>query len=131
MNRKAETINTAGPLRKCLSVYFLTVAISFFNSDSFANNYYAHTVLAQTGQAGLTGIKSAPSINDLGQVAFIGQISGGEGVFYADSQTLANLSQSYASRTFSTTVQINNSRNIVARDSGGGAFFVRLWRPAS
>jgi len=72
-------------------------------------------------------MKTAPSINNAGNVGFIGQVSGGEGVFFADGQTVVNLSPNHANRTFSPSFQLNKINTIVARDSFGGTFNIRFW----
>jgi hypothetical protein len=46
--------------------------------------FYTFNVIAQKGQAGLTGIGNNVSINDQGIVAFVGQLASGEGLFVGD-----------------------------------------------
>ncbi len=109
-----------------VSIFGICVA-ALSGQHSQASNYYDYRILAQTGQAGLVGIKTAPSINNAGNVGFIGLIAGGEGVFFADGQTVVNLSPAHASRTFSTSFQLNDFNTVVARDSFGGIFNIRFW----
>jgi hypothetical protein len=106
--------------------------MALISPSVLAGGDYRHTVMAQSGQAGLTGIKSAPSINDLGSIAFIGQDINGDQLYWGDGKTLANLSANHSNHTFSTTLQINNSCNIVARDTGSSnTFYLRLWQATS
>ncbi len=91
---------------------------------------YDFKILAQRGQAGLTGIKVGPSLNALGHVAFIGQVNGGEGLFVTTDSGVVNLSPGFESRAFSAP-QMNDSGAIVARDSAGGLFRIQFWNPSS
>src|SRR5258706_1222839 len=59
----------------------LCLAAALWTASASAGDDFDYSVLARIGDAGLTAIKSPPSINDSGKVAFIGTISGGEGVF--------------------------------------------------
>ena len=97
-------------------------------AQSPAAGRFNYKVIAQNGQAGLTGIKTPPSLNDNGRAAFIGLVSGGEGVFVTTDPGVVNLAPGYASRTF-TSPQINNSGAVLTRDSFGGTFRIQFWNP--
>ena len=99
-------------------------------AQSPAAGRFSYKVIAQNGQAGLTGIKTPPSLNDNGRAAFIGLVSGGEGVFVSTDTGVVNLAPGYASRTFSTP-QINNSCAVLTRDGYGGTFKILFWNSHS
>jgi YD repeat-containing protein len=94
---------------------------------------YYLDVIARTGDQGLVGFGDQPSINDLGQVAFVGQFVDGEGIFVGDHAGLENINPQFShtlDRVFGRGVQINNSGQVLARDrvSGGPAIaHVRIW----
>src|SRR6185369_9395892 len=80
----------------------------------------------------ITAIKGPPSINDKGQVAFAAQVNGGESIFVADSVGLRNITPGFISgtRTFSSTLQINNFGLVAAQDRVSGSppvFLIRTW----
>lgn len=79
---------------------------AFFNFDT----------IAQTGQNGLTAL-GIPSINDSGQVAFVGQIATGQGVFTGNALAAAtDLSPADAAAgTQFDSVSINNNDQVLAR----------------
>jgi phospholipase C len=74
-----------------------------------------------------------PSINHKGMVAFVGQISGHEGIFVGDGVTLTNITPAFSSqsgRFFGHAAQINNQNQIVAYDRLTGSpdlTFIRVW----
>src|SRR4051794_34381426 len=73
--------------------------------------YYAYDVMAKPGQAGLTGIDSSVSINDSGNVAFVGFLADGQGIFVSDSAASGprNISPGSvrSSVTFNPAAEIN------------------------
>ena len=85
---------------------------------------YSFAVIAQTGQQGLVGLGSGASINDNGQVAFVGQLAdGSNGIFVgSDPNALNDVTASLQSptRLYQPTVQINNSGQIAAVDRAVG-----------
>jgi hypothetical protein len=134
-----------------LSLLLFTI-VYFFNSSMFGQTcsapncwpgkFYKFDVVAQTGQnttAGtITGFGSQPSLNDKGEVAFVGQIGGssgalGEGVFVWNPQTnLTWITPGFLSttRAFGLAVQINNNKQVVARDRVSGSpppSLIRIW----
>ena len=98
-----------------------------------ASVFYEFTTIAQTGQAELTGLFDSPSVNDLGMVAFSGQLTAGQSVFVGDGTSLPrNITPGFvsATRRFSRAVQINNANQVIAQDSVTGsppATLVRIW----
>ena len=98
---------------------------------------YNYAVIAQSGQNGITSIDQFSSINDSGQVAFVGQFAdGSNGVFVGNGFSLNDISSVLQSsgRTFGTKVQINNSGQVAAEDSFSGtslADYVRVWNSAT
>jgi hypothetical protein len=100
--------------------------------------YYDYDVVAQSGQNGLTSIvPSSTSVNDLGAVAFVGQLSNGQSIFVkGDDTPLTNITPGFISpsRTFRAGIQINNSGLVGAVDriAGGTVGTVaRIWDSAS
>jgi hypothetical protein len=97
------------------------------------NPFYKYEVIGATGQVGLTGIGTDVSINDKGEVAFVGKLATGEGIFVGDgSSDPSNINPSWQSlsRVFDPAVQINNNRQVVARDRVSGSpprTFIRIW----
>jgi len=80
--------------------------------------FYRYDIIARTGDLGIRKLENRTSINDLGQVAFIGDldtsVSGGNAVFVGDGSTpLRQISDSQSIRNFSTAVQINNSGQVI------------------
>jgi hypothetical protein len=101
------------------------------------SDFYTYTLIAKTGQqdqkgATLTGIAPDPSINDAGQVAFVGDYANGQGILVGDGNTLTNINPSFshtANRTFSPFVEINNSNQVAAIDryAGDASSYLRTW----
>ena len=87
--------------------------------------YYDFNVIAQVGQAGLTNIEQGASINDSGKVAFVGDMSKGQGIFVGDGTSLTNIDAGFVSTTrmLGTELQINNSNQVAVGDrlNGGGS----------
>jgi hypothetical protein len=91
-----------------------------------------YELIAKTGNnitslGSLTGFGDSPSINDLGNIAFVGQSNSASDLLVAnDLGNITNFSVPY-SNTFSKAVQINNQDKVVARDSLGGGSAIRVW----
>src|SRR5688572_23574240 len=98
--------------------------VLFFSETVSASPFYDFKVIAVTGQAGLTGIGDSPSINDEGTVAFVGVLAGGQGVFIGNGfGDPVNITPAFVSptRVFGRAVQINNTRQVLARDQVPGS----------
>jgi hypothetical protein len=99
---------------------------------------YNYTVIAQTGGGlGLTALGTGPSINDSGQVAFVGTASdGSSGIFVGDGSSVLDVAQAIESPNlyFQPTVQINDSGLIAAVDLDSGSppsYHLRTWNSAT
>lgn len=91
--------------------------------------YYEYNVIAEVGQAGLTGMGDQPSINDFGVVAFVGKVAGGEKVFVGEGVIDPKPITTFL-RTYGRAVQINNQGQVVSRDQISGAPVltqIRVW----
>ena len=93
-------------------------------------------LIAKTGQANLTGILADASINNNGEVAFVGQYAnGGEGIFCWNGSSLNDISfstyQANPNRLYGPGVQINDQDEVVAVDrysyGGGTQWNLRTW----
>jgi hypothetical protein len=112
--------------------------------NCWIGNFYQYNILAQNGQAvdvgTLSGFGRGPSINEFGEVAFVGQVSNSSGqalgdtIFFgsANASTLTTVAPTFLnpSRTFDDAVQINDSLQIVTNDRFAGApphYYIRVW----
>ncbi len=96
-----------------------------------ANDDFDITVMARTGQDGLTGIKSAPSVNRNGHVAFIANLTGNERFFFARDKQLTHVTPSFVGATFSTFFQLTVDGRIVARDGSGTSVRIGRWEAST
>ena len=107
-------------LRRIATLVIFAVCLSLTSSFAFATRSYELTVIAQTGKAGLVSIQDGVSINDKGQVAFGGDVSGGVGIFVGDGKSdPVNITPLFASdprRRLGRYLQINNLGQVVAID---------------
>ncbi len=97
---------------------------------------YNYPIIAQTGQDGISAIREFPSINDLGEVAFIGALAaGGEAVFAGAGASLpTNLSgPGSADITYGVSAQINKYGQVLATESEFNPNFdsLKLWNANS
>jgi hypothetical protein len=85
--------------------------------------YYDFNVLAQSGQNGLNAIQPGASINDLGIVAFVADVAGGQSVFAHDGTSLIDVSGGLinTSLTYGPELQINNNGLVAVGDRLTGA----------
>lgn len=113
------------PGRAC-TVACLAVAV-LIGSSAFASDDYDYTPMARTGQDGLTGIKSAPSLNNHGQVAFVANLAAGESLFFSRETNAFNITPGFVGTTFSTFIQLIDDEWTVARDGSGTSVYIRLW----
>ena len=113
----------------------LIAAIIVLVSSSLARGQsYSYTIVAQTGQNGISSISGAPSINNSGNCAFPAQLSAGPAIFVGNGSVApVNISPSLAvsSQHIGSFVQINDNNVVVASDmySGTtpGSYYVRTW----
>lgn len=73
--------------RRALSSWIVaaTIAAGVLSANQASGSvFYNYTTIIRTGQAGLTAMNGGPSINDSGQVAFSGQVTGGQSVFFVN-----------------------------------------------
>lgn len=82
-----------------------------------ASPFYQYQVVAAAGQIGITGIGKYVSINDSGNVAFVGKLAGGEAIFIGGSVPLRNITPGFVAsdRFFGDTVQINDVNYIASQ----------------
>ena len=126
------------PTRRFRSIHG-TLYLETLEDRTLLSGFYTYDVIAQSGQAGLSGVLPGASINDYGKVAFVGQYQdaqgnpAGEGIFVGNGSTLNDITfSSYANpnRIYGPEVQINNSDEVVAVDrytSGGTQWRLRTW----
>src|SRR5216683_3338986 len=100
------------------------------------SSIHDYAVIGQTGQAGLTGIEQGASINDAGNVAFIGDKTAGKGIYFWDQSagTLTNVDSGFVSsiRSPYPELQLNNSDQVATVDrfnfvSGDVTWGARIW----
>ncbi len=87
-------------------------------------------VLAATGQNSLTDIQAAVSVNDSGNIAFVGSRSTGQSVYFAGSGSapqIVSFGSPSSSRTYGRELQINNNNQIAAVDTIAGGRRARIW----
>lgn len=113
----------------CLCIVFVTMPVL----PASASLYYDLEIAGQTGGAlGLVAIEtSGISINNNGRIAFTGDADSGlgfEGVYVQDPGGSPSLiSFSAVSRTFGPGLELNDSGQVIVRDSISGDSLVRLW----
>jgi hypothetical protein len=124
-------------LRSNVTVLWTTTACLSIAWASSASVYYDYDLAAMTGTSSLVLIENEISINDDGQVAFIGDqnaSAGFESVYVSPLGALAtsiNPTFSASGRTFGPGVEINASGQVAARDAISGDSFIRLWNAAT
>jgi len=85
-----------------------------------SNPFYQYDIIAKTGDAGIQKIEFRTSINDVGKIAFVGDLNtnvfGGNAVFVGDGSSLPNNISGTAlnARNFGTALQINNNNQVIA-----------------
>jgi hypothetical protein len=112
--------------------------------NCWIGNFYEYQIVAQTGQANSLGTFSGfgigPSINEFGDVAFIGQVqnSSGQGlgnnpfIWNPSSNTPTAVAPNFLNgqRNFFGTLQINDQNQIVTQDEFAGSpphYYGRVW----
>ena len=94
--------------------------------------FYDLSTLASTAGGVFTSFGDLPSINNQGNVAFVGNSNSGNGIWTAGlNGQLTNVTAAFTanddSRTYGRGVAINDLNQIVARDQIGTEFDVRQW----
>jgi uncharacterized repeat protein (TIGR01451 family) len=118
---------------RALPAICVALGVAALASAATHGKYYELVTIAKTGEAGLVGMGDNPSINNFGDVAFVGQLAGGEGLFVGNGLAPAhNITPGFLnpSRVWGRSAQINDSRQVIARDRVSGAppiTFVRVW----
>lgn len=96
-----------------------------------SNPFYHYKDIAKSGDS-ITDIENGPSINDLGNVAFVAKNNGFETIFVGNEKSkLTDITKFEGSnRNFFGSVEINNLNQVVARDfifAGSPLFNLRVW----
>ena len=93
-----------------------------------------YQVVAKTGDAGLTNIQQSGSINDSGEVAFVGDVAGGEAIFVGgpNDATPRDITPGFLNpfRFFGLGIQINDNNQVAAVDrvsTGNLLTYARYW----
>jgi hypothetical protein len=112
-----------GPGRLCLEA---------LEDRTLPSAFYDLTTLASTAGGVFTSFGDLPSINNQGNVAFVGNSASGNGLWIAGRNgQLTNVNPAFTSngdgRTYGRGVAINDTNMIVARDQLGTEFYVREW----
>jgi VCBS repeat-containing protein len=109
-------------------------AVRIEQATATSTNSHYKTIIAKTGDLGITSIENQPSINDNGTVAFIGRIGTDIDIFAGDGiNPLIDVTSPSKRATIGTTraLQINNLNQIVTHDfrlSGSNAVTgIRVW----
>src|SRR5687767_10297793 len=102
-----------------LTLRALIPALTLFTllPSARANDAYRYQVMGQVGQSSLTALSDRVSINDMGEVAFIGTTASGNAIFFSDGMAaprVISFSPS-STRDYGTIAQLNNLRQVVAR----------------
>ena len=122
----ARCVTSPRPIHRTRSCCSTRPVLEILESRVLLSDFYDLAVIAQTGVAGLTSIGNGPSINDLGEVAFIGHAGPDEGIYVGagDGSTRRNINPLFShdpdpqfDRHFGPAVQINNAGRVVADES--------------
>ncbi len=114
-------------------VYKPVLVGSQAGNRSYFGKFYRFDIVAESGSEGFTGFDVSSSVNDNGEVAFVGRVDAGEGVFVGSGWAApVNISPGFQSstRVFNPGVQINNSGLVAARDRISGTpptYILRIW----
>lgn len=125
-------ITNKNHIKKITSPIVLILAlVLFFIATPASAVDYTYDVIGSTGQVGLTGIGIYPSINDIGNVSFVGRFATGQGIFIGNGTMLPkNIIPKYYLRDLGDSVQINNNNKIAGRDRLAGnppKFRIQIW----
>jgi hypothetical protein len=143
LNWKLRRLLLSLPTLVFLCLTFRSEAQTCQPPSCWSGNFYQYQIVAQTSQTTsvgtLTALGVGPSINDIGTVAFSGQVSNagtvlGNTIFLGDpgstSVTVVAPSFLNAKRNFDQAVQINSGNQIIAQDRFAGAppsYYLRVW----
>jgi hypothetical protein len=106
-----------------LAVLFSLVGQAFAQcspNTSIPGKFYEWYIIAVTGCDGLTALGHGPSINDFGEVAFMGQTSAEQTIWTGSGNaapTNINPGSAGSSELFDGAVQYNNSNQTVTNDT--------------
>jgi hypothetical protein len=122
-----------GVLRKLFRAMIFSIK-ELFMSTSNTTPKSLYELIAKTGDnitglGNVTGFGNSPSINDdnLGLIAFVGQSNSTTDLLVENGiGHITNLSVAYPN-SFSSSVQINNQNQVVARDTLGVGSAIRVW----
>jgi hypothetical protein len=113
------------------SIVLILALVLFFIATPASAVDYNYDVIGSTGQVGITGIGIYPSINDYGNVAFVGRFATGQGIFVGNGTTAPkNIIPKYYLRDLGDSVQISNNNKIAGRDRLAGnppKFRIQIW----
>jgi GH25 family lysozyme M1 (1,4-beta-N-acetylmuramidase) len=124
---KKQKLSSIAPLARthCLGLVCATILLLPLQpSRTYGAGPYQYTIVATSGQAGISALLSGPSINNRGLCAFTAQVAGGQSVYVgdgsADPTDINDLVSS--SRTFSSYLQINDDGVVVTEDTVPGPY---------
>jgi hypothetical protein len=108
------------------------VGLERLEDRTLPSAFYSLTTLASTAGGSFTSFGDLPAINELGDVAFVGNSDAGNGLYIAGRNgQVANINPTFTAnndgRTYGRSVAINGADNVVARDQLGTQFLVRRW----
>jgi Big-like domain-containing protein len=107
-------------------------------NTSIPGKFYEWYIVAVTGCNGLTALGQGPSINDFGEVAFMGQTSAGQTIWTGTGSaapTNINPGSAGSSEFFDAALWYNNKNQIATKDSitttSPATTSIRVWNAAS
>lgn len=125
-------------LKKVAFKKVITAILLLFSFPSVqASSFFEFDIIAKTGDSPptgggvLTSISSRVSINDNGNVAFLGMTATGGSLFFKEEYLPNPVNISFATpstaRIYSPGIQINNYNQIIATDRSNSTRLVRVW----
>jgi hypothetical protein len=95
------------------------------------NTAYRLKVIAKTGSE-FSDLENGPSINDAGQIAFVGRRDGKEDIFVSNGSSTSNITNARSGINFNSSIQINNRGEIIAQFiAAPGTSTLRTWQVGS
>ena len=113
-----------------------TIALLAAGTPSDASVFYDFTVVAATGMNDSSGspyssfLPQSASINDQGNVSFVGTNAVGQSVYVGDggaAAAIVSFNPPSSTRFYSSGTQINNDNQVIARDRLGSTNLIRIW----